>query len=275
MRVELEAVGHLTWDVNDGRAWSPGGSVGFAARAWRGLGAHARVVTVVGPDGPDEPAALVGAGRAKQTTRFENRYGASGDRVQQVVCQAGPVRPRHRPVSWATPAARFLAPVLGEVAAQPWLRLPAGLKVVGLQGWLKRTNDRGQVVHGPMGVNPRQFRGADVACLSEEDLAGELGWLDALLLVVPRVALTRGVQGCVLFERYGATRLGVVEVQAVDPTGAGDSFAAGLVMGLVQGMRFGAAARLGAAVASVVVERVGPARPHAFAGVGARAAAVR
>ena len=51
--------------------------------------------------------------------------------------------------------------------------------------------------------------------------------------------------------------MGIYETTEVDPTGAGDSFAAGFLYGLASGSSPVEAAQLGAAVASVVVEEEG------------------
>ncbi len=49
----------------------------------------------------------------------------------------------------------------------------------------------------------------------------------------------------------------VVASRVIDPTGAGDGFVAGLAVGMAQGQSLPAAIRLGASVASFVVEAVG------------------
>ncbi|MCB9523193.1 MAG: sugar kinase [Myxococcales bacterium] len=265
------AVGHVTWDVLDGGPVTLGGSVSYAAHAWAALGRPARVFTAAREATVDLPAPVHVCPSA-HTTAFRNDYTPAGDRAQVLTAQAAPLDPAEWPAAWDPPVGLFLCPVLGEVAAAPWLRRPAGLVVLGLQGWLKQARVGGPVRHGPAGVDPRQFAGAHVACLSTEDLAGDRAWLDALQAVVPRVVLTDGARGSVLFERGRTTAVGVAPVpRAVDPTGAGDSFAAGLVAGLLEGRGFVEAARLGAALASVVVEHPALAPASALRGAWARA----
>jgi fructokinase len=82
---------------------------------------------------------------------------------------------------------------------------------------------------------------ADLAKVSEEELAflsGETDmergarslWHTGLRLLV----VTCGAQGCVYFTRRGSGKLPGYSVQAVDTTGAGDGFVAGLLAGLLE-----------------------------------------
>ncbi len=268
------AVGHVTWDINDGGAVTAGGSVTFAASAWAAWGLAPGVITAAAEPGPVAALAQVRCAASRATTAFRNDYGAGGQRRQVLTAQAAPVPVEALPAAWGAPAVLCLCPVLGEVSAPAWLARPAGLKALGLQGWLKRAAVGGPVDHGPAGVDPQQFAGADLACLSGEDLAGDLAWLDALRRVVPRVALTDGPRGAWLFDGPSIQRVGVAPAEAVDPTGAGDSFLAGLAAALAQGADFGAAAAWGAAAAAVVIEHRGLAPAAALQGTAARAAQV-
>ncbi len=72
------------------------------------------------------------------------------------------------------------------------------------------------------------------------------------------MVITRGVDGADVVVSYGTHRVSAVPVaEVMDPTGAGDAFAAGLLAGLLKGASPLASARLGAVVASFVVEAVG------------------
>ena len=284
--IDLLAVGHVTLDAYRTPAGAtelePGGSVLYAARAWRALsgpGSSGRpgIVTTVGDDFRT-PSAFTGltvsAAQAPRTTRFANRYAATGERTQHLAAQAPPVYADTLPAEWAAPRVAFLCPVLGEVDLAGWRAALGGAQMVaaGLQGWLKRAEGDGTVVHGPAAgsasgaraLDPRAFHGLDVAFLSEEDLAGRLDWLDALCDGVPLVYLTRGAAGCLIFRRGMIDRVGVFETGAVDPTGAGDTFAAGTLHALSDGATPVRAARVGAAAASVVVEYRANAPMHAL-----------
>ena len=86
--------------------------------------------------------------------------------------------------------------------------------------------------------------------------------IGALLDRVPTVAVTLGAEGCVIAARGAAAiRVPAAPVEAVvDSTGAGDSFAAGYLYGVVNDLDPETSARLGALAAAEVVSHLG-ARP--------------
>lgn len=92
-----------------------------------------------------------------------------------------------------------------------------------------------------------------------DDLDGAVA---ALLERVPMAAVTLGGEGCVVAWRDGARiRVPAAPVEAVvDSTGAGDSFAAGFLYGLVNDLGPETSARLGALAAAEIVSHLG-ARP--------------
>jgi nucleoside kinase len=77
-----------------------------------------------------------------------------------------------------------------------------------------------------------------------------------ILSLGPRwIVETRGSEGAVLHHEAGELEVPVVPAQkTVDPTGAGDAFTAGVVFGLMAGAAPVVAARIGAVLASFVVE---------------------
>lgn len=82
--------------------------------------------------------------------------------------------------------------------------------------------------------------------------------VDALHQWTSHVVLTLGKQGSLISVDGQAYHIDAVLVEAVDTTGAGDSFAAGYLFGLTQGYEIAQAGRLAAKSASVVVGQVGP-----------------
>ena len=97
----------------------------------------------------------------------------------------------------------------------------------------------------------------DVPCLGNEDLVGQGDLLERLVEHVPIVACTRNTAGVDIYVQGQLTRVGIFPTQERDPTGAGDSFAAGFLYGLAAGSSPVESAQLGAAVASVIVEDEG------------------
>ncbi|HEX9052104.1 MAG TPA: PfkB family carbohydrate kinase [Anaeromyxobacter sp.] len=249
--------GHVTLDVVDG-ARVPGGSAWYAARALAALGALPRLVTSAGPELPS--TALAGLETAllpsPATTVFANAYGPDGARTQRVLSAAAPLDPARLPAAWRAPDALLLAPVLGEVDVAAFVAA-AGARVValGVQGLVREVRPDGAVVARIWDPSPAALAGVGAAVLGEDDVRGQGDLVARLAAAIPVVAFTHGERGCDLLVRgRPPARIGAHPAREVDPTGAGDVFAAALLLGLARGDDPVAAARLGAAAASIVVE---------------------
>jgi len=81
----------------------------------------------------------------------------------------------------------------------------------------------------------------------------ELGNKDVKDLGPDIVVLTLGSKGCKVFSEREEKVIGAVPTTLVDPTGAGDSFAAGFLVDYSKGYSLEECARIGAAVASVTI----------------------
>jgi sugar/nucleoside kinase (ribokinase family) len=85
--------------------------------------------------------------------------------------------------------------------------------------------------------------------------------VDALAERCPTVAVTLGAAGSVVVDANGRVRVPAQPAErVVDTTGAGDSFAAGFLYGVVNGMSAEASARVGGLAAAEIVSHLG-ARP--------------
>lgn len=276
--IKVLCVGHVTHDRVAGHL-VPGGCAFYAARAVRALGADCSLATAVGEDFLFATE-LVGlqwhASRRGSTTLFMNTYPNSGPRVQYVeqVCES--VLPSTLTSGWENEDVVFLGPVIDEVDLEAWKRsLRCRILAIGVQGFVRTPEVSREsllaarrVVPKPWSPSARVLDGIDVACLSEEDLVGQADLLDRLIDSIPLVALTRERRGCDLFTEGRSSWVGIHPVRVANPTGAGDTFAAGLLYGLACGMTPVESARLGAAAASILIETDGNARfdrlPEAF-----------
>lgn len=251
-RVHL--VGHVTIDrlVRDGEEFvHPGGCVAYAARAHHALGARVTVSTAGTPD-PFPPEVEVSRHPCGATTTFVNTYMADA-RAQTIET----IGPELLPEPGAMFDVLHLAPVLGEVPLTPWLGRSRYVGL-GLQGWLRRPEGVvGPGVRVVAGETPR-ISDVDVVFLSDEDLRGQGDLLERLRVEVPLVALTHGRNGVTLYSGRTMLRLPAVPVtDERDPTGAGDTFAAGALHQLALGLPASRAALTGMRLAAACVEHVG------------------
>src|SRR5205085_6796846 len=113
----------------------------------------------------------------------------------------------------------------------------------------------------------------DVVVLSEEDVAGDAGAVDAYRERARIVVLTRGARGATVYAGQGVLHVPACPAHEVDPTGAGDAFAAAFAIRYQQEKDLLGAARFAAATASCVVEAPGGSAIPSLAQVEQRLAA--
>lgn len=247
--------GHVTLDRYDADVL-PGGAAYYAGHAYRALGAQVAVFTAAGPDFP--PGALAGVSAhvapSPATTSFENRY-AGGRRSQRVGAVAERIQAASLPPEARAPDVLHLAPVLAELDVRAWVdAVPARVVGVGAQGLVRAARAGGEVAQPPWEFDRSDLAGVHAVCVGEDDLVGQGDLLDRLAAAVPLVVFTNGDRGCTIIDGGRTRRVGVFRTREVEPTGAGDVFAAGFFLGLARGASAVEAARLGAAAASIVVE---------------------
>lgn len=249
--------GHVTLDHLPGGI-AAGGSAFYAGRALAALGARARVLTAAGPDFPR--AALAGldvalAAAPRATTTFANAYAPDGSRTQRVLAAAPPLDPALFPAGWRSPEALLLAPVLGELDV-PAFVAAADARLVGLcvQGLVREVSPDGAVRPRRLALAGADLAGVGVAFVGDDEARADADLVPRLAAAVPVVAFTHGAGGCEVIVRGRSRRVGIHPAREVDPTGAGDVFAAAFLLALSRGEDPVDAARLGAAAASIAVE---------------------
>jgi len=255
----LLAVGHVTWDRLPDRQVL-GGAVTYAALQARKLGWEAAVLTATGPDfeaARDLPGVEVFARTDAATTRFTNLYEPGGERRQVLSARAGAIDLAVLPDAWREPDVLFLGPVAGEVPAGTASAFAAEVVGAGAQGWLRAFDADGAVTARDWPDPGADLAGVHVLVLSEHDLPEAALRARAFLTYVPIVALTRGWEGARLFTRDGVQDVPTLPREEVDPTGAGDVFAAALLVGYHETGDVAEAAAFAACAASCAVEGVG------------------
>lgn len=263
-------VGHVTQDRLPDGSLTPGGTAAYVARTARALGLRTAVLTST-DDSMDLSAVLpditVYRIPASTNTVFENRYTADG-RVQFLHARAAPLTPdtvRPLVLPWvggpdATQGGLgilHLGPVAQECDPALVDHLRADFLGLTPQGWMRRWDGAGRVTPGPWEEAERWLPRADAVVLSEEDIGGDEA-LAARWAVRTRIlAVTRGARGCSVYAGGRVWHLPAFPTQEVDPTGAGDVFAAVFFVRLWQGDDPVQAARRANCVAAVSVTRPG------------------
>ena len=212
-----------------------GGTASFSGRTAQALGCRTAVLTSAAPD-YDLSQALAGIRvqlvPAPETTTFVNVYTPAGRR-QTVRAVAAPLTTTDVPPQWKRVPIVHLAPLVNEV--EPAMIHVFSNSLVGLtpQGWLRRWDENGRVYAQDWPAAQQVLPLAAAVILSEEDLPYPAmltryrQWSNLLVL-------TQGDKGCTVFMGDEVRQVPAPSVVEVEPTGAGDIFAAAFLIRLHQ-----------------------------------------
>jgi len=255
---DFVAIGHVTLD-RIGESTRPGGAALFAAVTAHRLGLSVGLLTSHGDDFPLDlipPKIEVVSVPAADTSRFEHRQDAGG-RVSHVRAVADPLTMADVPDDWRGAALILLAPVLDEVDPMIATLFTDGAVGAAAQGWLRHTAADGLVVPRVWRSPERLLQSVQALFLSREDIRGQeddvVEWFERM----PVGVLTADRDGALLFVNGERYEIHPRAAREVDPTGAGDVFAATF---LVQYQRDGdpwQAAAAAACAGSLAVEGEG------------------
>lgn len=262
--VDFVVVGNVAQDLVPG-GWRAGGTAVYAALTARGLGRRVGVVTAAPAEvvaaAPLAGVTVVRAPAAESPT-FENVYTPAG-RVQYLRAAGVPVPATAVPEAWRSARVALLGPVYHEVSAEVAAAF-TGLRGLCAQGFLRRVDAHGRIHPVPPEAWPAAeiLEHTDVLVVSEEDLGGRQDGIVAQWAArVSVLAVTLGRRGARLHARGRWRHIPACPAREVDPTGAGDAFAAALLIALDEGAGPWQAACFAAATASLVVEAEGPVTP--------------
>lgn len=273
--IDVLLVGHVSCDLLPDGGWRAGGTVYYAGALALRLGLRVGVVTSAPADvcarvcaelGEAGEVALVAVPSAAATT-FENVYAPDGRR-QYLRARAEPITLADIPVAWRRCAVALVAPVARELSPRLAEGLSAEVYGATPQGWLRAWDSDGRVI--PRALDPDEtaaLRRYTALILSREDLAG--AGADAAALaeaertlaawtrLVPLLAVTAGPDGAELWRGATPERFPGFPATEVDPTGAGDVFAATFLCALAATQDAETAMDMANRVAALAVEGVG------------------
>jgi sugar/nucleoside kinase (ribokinase family) len=255
---DFVAIGHVTLD-RFGESTRPGGSALYAAVTAHRLGLSVGLLTSHGDDFPLEviPSRIeVISVPADETTVFEHRHEPSG-RVSHVRSVATPLTAADVPEDWRDASLTLLAPVVDEVDPMIATLFTDGAVGAAAQGWVRQVKPDGLVVSRPWQSPERLLQSVQALFLSREDILGQEAEVMEWFQRMPVGVLTADHVGALLFVNGERYEVQPRPAREVDPTGAGDVFAATF---LIQYQRDGdpwQAAAAAACAGSLAVEGEG------------------
>lgn len=256
---DFVAIGHVTKDLLPGGGYTIGGTATYASLAVQKLGVAAGILTSA-PAHLDLSAALPGIEvqvvPSASATTFENTY-QNHQRRQFVHGLADPLRPAHLPAGWERAPVVLLCPLVGELGLD-WLGVFA-TSLVGVtpQGWMRRWDGAGLVQHKDWSEAEQILSAVSVLVFSEEDVGRDAGLVRQYTQLARIAVVTRGSRGATVFWHGDAQTFPAFQAREVDPTGAGDVFAAAFLVRLRETGDPFLAAPFANSAASFVIEGAG------------------
>lgn len=254
-----------------------GGSVAYVSLAAKRLGANVSIISKVGGDFPQAylwwlsqegiDTSKVNKVQQEKTTKFELKYSDDMlNRTLRLTSKAPPIDIEDLPNSLEAKAVH-LAPIANEISYEVAEKLAEYADVVSLdpQGLVRVFDEDGLATNGPL-KDKHILELVDIFKSSRGEIEAVTGMADLQQAIkavhdfgVETVIVTLGVKGAIL--SIGGA---IYEIPAytpnklVDPTGAGDAFIGVFLAEYTRGKEALWCACAGAAVASTVVEGVGP-----------------
>ncbi|KAJ0266764.1 Inositol 3-kinase [Hirschfeldia incana] len=234
-----------------------GGAASFISNVLDSSSVSCDLISKVGPDFKYDVSHPPIVSPAKDTTVFEAYFDLASDRVLKRVAACDPILPSDIPDS------RFdigmAVGVGGEILPETLEKMVeiCGVVAVDIQALIRVFDP----VDGSVklvdlkesGFRHIMHRIGFLKASSDEALFMDVEEMRRLCCVV----VTSGEKGCRIYDKDDERVVPPFVAKQVDPTGAGDSFLGGLVVGLVEGLDVPDAALLGNLFGSVTVEHIG------------------
>lgn len=251
-------VGHICKD-NTPTGPILGGTCSYSALTAHRLGQKVGIVTSVGPDIPSlsilQGIQIQSLSHTHSTT-FENIY-KDGKRHQKWLNSSGNILYDDIPTPWHKASIVHLAPIGQEISPSIAAHFPNSLVGATMQGWLRGRDTNLNVIYQPHLELEKYLSKIDVLIISLSDLFGDKDTLTRLVTSVKVGVETLGPQGCRIYHNNQIIHVPVKPNQEVDPTGAGDIFAASFFIKYHQTNNCIQAAQFANACASLSVSGVG------------------
>lgn len=224
--IDYLIIGHITQDLTPNGPVI-GGTASYSSLTARALGHRVGIVTACQTclDSSDLDRIPIAGLRSQESTTFENIPTAHG-RVQRVHQRAPDLDLSLVPDHWRKPSIVHLAPVAGEVDPGLVRSFPDSLIGLTPQGWMRAWDEKGTVRFSEWPEASFVMQKADAAVLSIEDVHGEESYIENFAAYIRILAVTEGAEGARIYWNGDVRRFRPPRMEEIEPTGAGDIFAA-------------------------------------------------
>jgi len=258
-QIDYLLVGHITADLVPGGRLL-GGTVSYSAPVAQAFGNRVGLLTSAAACEPLLesllPVAELSVHVAEKTTTFENIY-HDGGRIQYVHSLAKHLQAGSIPVAWLDAPLVHLAPLVEEVDPAMAASFPNATVLLTPQGYLRRWDETGRV-YFKRWLDQDMLKHVDIVVFSKQDIEAEPDLEQDFAAVTKNLIVTDSERGGIYYFEGKPSPYAPMPVAEVDPTGAGDVFAAALLSSLLKvGGNMQAALNGAAALAATSVTRRG------------------
>ena len=238
-----------------------GGTVTYSAITAQRMGLNAAIVTAMDADFAAEvQAALPGIDihtrPSPHTTTFQNIYTDAG-RTQYLRAHAERLSRADVPAAWRSARIVHLGPIAQEFDPDMASGFEGSLLALTPQGWLRQWDAAGRVRPKKWAEALDVLQTIDVLIFSPEDVGHDWEIIHAYTRAARLAVLTLERHGTLVFERDEGRWLAPREARVLDPTGAGDVFAASFLATYLESGNPLLSARFANAAASFSIEKGG------------------
>jgi sugar/nucleoside kinase (ribokinase family) len=255
---ELLCIGFLCHDLHNGE-YILGGTASYSSIMASHLGLKTAILTSVGEDFKflpkfSERSIALEIIPSNKTTVFENIY-QEGRRTQYLHQRATSLSSHHLPNNWQDVSIIKFCLIADEVDDAFLIQFPNALVAATIQGWLRQWDEDGKV--SPKEMDWDLLSSVDIVFMSDEDIRGFEYAVPIIAEKANCLVMTKGKKPVVIHHNGKQSEFACYPVVEVDPTGAGDIFAASFLYQFYKTNDMTLAAAFAHASASCVVEKVG------------------
>ncbi len=224
--IDYLLIGHVTQDVVP-HGFSLGGTASYSALTARAMGLRVGVVTACHPEQrlPELEGISIVRYPSEYSTTFANIQTEHG-RVQYLYHRASDLDISMVPDTWRSARIVHLGPLAQEVDVKLARAFPDSFVGVTPQGWMRAWDESGKVSYTDWLEARYVLEAADAAVISVEDVRADEAVIEDMVSAVRVLVVTEGVTGARLYWNGDMRYFRAPAQNEIDPTGAGDIFAA-------------------------------------------------
>ncbi len=255
--IDYLLIGNVTQDVIP-QGFSLGGTASYSSLTARAMGLRVGVVTACHPglQLPELDGISMVRYPSEYSTTFANIQTDHG-RVQYLYHRAANLDISMIPDTWRNARIVHLGPIAQEVDVKLARAFPESFVGVTPQGWMRTWDEHGRVGYTDWLEARYVLESANAAVISVEDVRGDESIVEEMVSAIRVLVVTEGVTGARLYWNGDMRYFSAPAQEEIDPTGAGDIFAAVFFTRLEYSRDPWEAARIATQLAATSVTRKG------------------